>query len=141
MKIANAQTQEIAKLAVKQEAEEPQPIVKKEKEVTVTAVTSLSSQDGEDRVFRCEHDGCTSSFKTRSSLRDHQKGKEVKWIQRIFTNFLLSSQRRAALSLQLLQQRVQELFEPKQTRTRVASSRISKAEKRSGKSNKHKRQR
>lgn len=27
----------------------------------------------DDRVFACDHEGCIRSFRTRSSLRDHQK--------------------------------------------------------------------
>lgn len=74
MRVANAQTLQIAKLAEKQKAEEPLPTVKKE--VTTYVTNSSPSVDGEDRVFKCEHEGCASSFKTRSSLRDHQKGKK-----------------------------------------------------------------
>jgi len=31
----------------------------------------LGSED--DRIFACDHEGCIRSFRTRSSLRDHQK--------------------------------------------------------------------
>lgn len=42
-------------------------VVKKEPSVTSDV------NDNSDRVFRCEYEGCTSSFRTRSSLKDHQK--------------------------------------------------------------------
>lgn len=38
---------------------------------------STSTDDGDERGFRCDHDGCVSTFKTRSSLRDHQKGELI----------------------------------------------------------------
>lgn len=73
MRSANAETLQIAKLAEKVKVEEPPPKVKKEVAVPVLN-TSVSSVEGDDRMFRCEQEGCFSSFKTRSSLRDHQKG-------------------------------------------------------------------
>lgn len=76
MRSANAETVQIAKLAEKVKVVEPPPKVKKE--VAAVVNTSVSSVDGEDRMFRCEQDGCFSSFKTRSSLRDHQKGRKIK---------------------------------------------------------------
>lgn len=76
MRSANAETLQIAKLAEKVKVVEPPPKVKKEVVAAQVLNTSVSSVDGEDRMFRCEQDGCFSSFKTRSSLRDHQKGKE-----------------------------------------------------------------
>lgn len=81
MRVHNNQ-QQLTKLAEKVKVEMPLPPspavkVKKEPPATVTAISVNSaplSADDEDRVFRCEQDGCLSSFKTRSSLRDHQKG-------------------------------------------------------------------
>ena len=29
--------------------------------------------DEDDRIYACDHEGCIRSFRTRSSLRDHQK--------------------------------------------------------------------
>jgi hypothetical protein len=42
---------------------------------SISGPTSSSSliDSGEERIFKCEHEGCTSSFRTRSSLKDHQK--------------------------------------------------------------------
>lgn len=51
------------------------PVVKVKKEPPpAVVITALNSFTEEERSFRCEHEGCFSSFKTRSSLRDHQKG-------------------------------------------------------------------
>lgn len=50
-----------------QNARVPPKPVKKE------PVVDTSFIDGEERIYRCEHEGCSSSFKTRSSLKDHQK--------------------------------------------------------------------
>lgn len=76
MRSANAETLQIAKLAEKVKVVEPPPKVKKEVVEAPVMNNSVSSADGEDRMFRCEQEGCFSSFKTRSSLRDHQKGKK-----------------------------------------------------------------
>lgn len=80
MRVHNNQ-QQLTKLIEKVKVELPLPPspavkVKKEPPATITAIvyTAPSSADDEDRVFRCEQFGCLSSFKTRSSLRDHQKG-------------------------------------------------------------------
>lgn len=43
------------------------PVVKME------PMIASDGNDSSDRVFGCEYDGCTSSFRTRSSLKDHQK--------------------------------------------------------------------
>jgi hypothetical protein len=75
MRVANAETLQNAKLAEKPKP--PEPPVKKEVAVVPTAISVTSSLDGEERTFRCEHEGCASSFRTRSSLRDHQKGEKV----------------------------------------------------------------
>lgn len=88
MKSATAE-QQLNKLAEKVKVILPPPLptppvaalvkFKKEPLPQATAInvlnTSASSADGEERVFKCDHEGCFSSFKTRSSLRDHQKGK------------------------------------------------------------------
>jgi hypothetical protein len=34
---------------------------------------TIKKEKDEPAVFRCEYEGCTSSFRTRSSLKDHQK--------------------------------------------------------------------
>lgn len=54
------------------------PIIKKEvtivkNDVSIIKKESLEVNDSSDRIFRCEFEGCSSSFKTRSSLKDHQK--------------------------------------------------------------------
>lgn len=82
MKTATAE-QQLNKLAEKTKIALPTlptpPKIKKDPLPPVAASnllnSSLSTADGEERVFRCDHEGCFSSFKTRSSLRDHQKGK------------------------------------------------------------------
>lgn len=83
MRVHNNQ-QQLTKLAEKVKLEMPLPPspavkVKKEPPATITAIVNSAplSADDEDRVFRCEQDGCPSSFKTRSSLRDHQKGESL----------------------------------------------------------------
>jgi Zinc finger, C2H2 type len=50
----------------------PPLIIKKEKEEPVDISEVVHDYAG-NRVFRCEYEGCTSSFRTRSSLKDHQK--------------------------------------------------------------------
>lgn len=47
------------------------PVLKIKKEPPAVLNTST---DDDERTFRCDHEGCLSGFKTRSSLRDHQKG-------------------------------------------------------------------
>lgn len=69
-----------SKLAEKEKEvkpESPSPEVKVDPLTTVAITQQFlsTSTDGDERVFVCHHDGCVSSFKTRSSLRDHQKGK------------------------------------------------------------------
>lgn len=56
----------IKKESIKAPANTATPVVKTKKE------TSLVDFDG-DRLFRCDFEGCASSFRTRSSLKDHQK--------------------------------------------------------------------
>ncbi|CRL05354.1 CLUMA_CG017962, isoform A [Clunio marinus] len=55
----------------------PAPVVvavKEEMPATVTVINSiLLGGDGDERIFKCLQDGCSSRFKSRSSLRDHQK--------------------------------------------------------------------
>ncbi len=34
---------------------------------------NASDANEDEKMFKCEHEGCTSSFKSRSSLKDHQK--------------------------------------------------------------------
>lgn len=83
MKTANAE-QQLNKLADKVKESLPPvvllttpKVVKKEPPVaTAIHVLNTSADDGEERVYKCEQEGCFSSFKSRSSLRDHQKGKE-----------------------------------------------------------------
>jgi hypothetical protein len=74
MRVANAQTLQTAKDV---EKVKPEPV---KKEVVVTPapppVVTTPLADGEDRTFKCEQEGCSSTFKSRSSLRDHQKGKK-----------------------------------------------------------------
>lgn len=84
MRLQNNQQQQNDKLAAEKVTRNlPLPPVtpvkvKREAPATATVVnvvhTSQSSADDEERVFKCEQEGCYSSFKTRSSLRDHQKG-------------------------------------------------------------------
>lgn len=84
MRVQNNQQQQLTKqVAEKVKVELPSPPspavkVKREPPATITAIANVTDDD-EDRVFRCEQEGCPSSFKTRSSLRDHQKG----WFQSI----------------------------------------------------------
>lgn len=72
---ATESTKDVTRTFVKQEKEvtkqqpAPQPLVTG----TIMDKNKQESNDVVDRVFKCEHEGCTSSFKTRSSLRDHQK--------------------------------------------------------------------
>jgi hypothetical protein len=82
MRSANTE-QQLSKLAEKVKAAMPSQtpaavkVVKKTPpSATVIEVQSASQQSGddEDRVFKCDQEGCFSSFKTRSSLRDHHKG-------------------------------------------------------------------
>lgn len=52
------------------------PEVKISTNATVTTNLKRESQEPADkgeRIYKCEQEGCTSSFRTRSSLRDHQK--------------------------------------------------------------------
>lgn len=51
----------------------PSLVIKKEKEEPVDSSALIVHDDAGNRVFRCEYEGCTSSFRTRSSLKDHQK--------------------------------------------------------------------
>lgn len=52
----------------------PPPVLKIKKEPP--AVLNTSSDD-DRRTFMCDYEGCLSGFKTRSSLRDHQKGEKI----------------------------------------------------------------
>lgn len=84
MKSATAD-QQLTKLAEKVKVSLPLPTpavlsvkVKKDPPAATainTLNTSQSSADGDERTFKCDQEGCFSSFKTRSSLRDHQKGR------------------------------------------------------------------
>lgn len=81
MKKANA-IQQSTKAAVKAKEEItllsilPALKIKREPQATAAVVMSVLnvSADDEDRIYKCEQPGCFSSFKSRSSLRDHQKG-------------------------------------------------------------------
>jgi hypothetical protein len=72
--------QPTTKVPVKAKSTVPTPvpapeIVKEPTFVVKSPVpSSVGADEEEDRVYRCDQDGCFSSFKTRSSLRDHQKG-------------------------------------------------------------------
>jgi KRAB domain-containing zinc finger protein len=48
-------------------------IVERERSRGKDLTMSQVNVDQNERIFKCEHEGCTSSFRTRSSLRDHQK--------------------------------------------------------------------
>lgn len=85
MKKANAALQsarQSAKLAekVKDISLPTHPLIKFKKEPTastapIVMTTQLNtSADDEERIYKCEQAGCFSSFKSKSSLRDHQKG-------------------------------------------------------------------
>lgn len=80
MRSQNSEQQQ-NKLAAKVTALPALPAVKAEKEAPATVTTNFNNSpqadgSGEERVFKCEQHGCLSSFKTRSSLRDHQKGEQ-----------------------------------------------------------------
>lgn len=49
--------------------------VKQEPELPPPTPTLVLENSFEERVFQCDYEGCTSNFKSRSSLRDHLKGK------------------------------------------------------------------
>lgn len=68
-----ANQQQLSKVAPKvaEPAPAPPPVLKIKKEPP--AVLNTSSDD-DRRTFMCDYEGCLSGFKTRSSLRDHQKG-------------------------------------------------------------------
>lgn len=55
--------------------ESPRKEVSNKNSIPVVKMEAIASDgnDSSDRVFGCEYDGCTSSFRTRSSLKDHQK--------------------------------------------------------------------
>lgn len=98
MKAAEAQ-QELKKLEKKIENEmEKQnvlpanPLVRnvqnstKAKAEKEPAESTALAADSEERLFRCEQEGCTSSFRTRSSLKDHQKvHSEDRYVQKLIT--------------------------------------------------------
>lgn len=54
----------------------PANLVQSEEAATATTEVNNKSEEANDkgdRMFQCEHQGCTSSFRTKSSLRDHSK--------------------------------------------------------------------
>lgn len=79
MKKANA-LQQSTKPAVKAKEETilTLPAIKIKKEAQASPALTMTvlntSPDDEERIYKCEQAGCFSSFKSRSSLRDHQKG-------------------------------------------------------------------
>lgn len=75
-----ANQQQLSKVATKvaEPAPPPPPVLKIKKEPP--AVLNSSSDD-DKRTFVCDYEGCLSGFKTRSSLRDHQKGKKLRKLE------------------------------------------------------------
>jgi uncharacterized Zn-finger protein len=51
----------------------PPPLVQQQVNKTPKAEPIETINERGERVFECEQHGCTSTFRTRSSLRDHQK--------------------------------------------------------------------
>lgn len=83
MKNATAQ-QQLGKLAEKLKVEPvettpakvtlPVKVKKEAPAATSVSVLNTSIDDDGERIYKCEQEGCFGSFKSRSSLRDHQKG-------------------------------------------------------------------